>query len=287
MEIEQFLARLPDHRRSGAGWVTRCPGHDDRHASLSIGYGDRGGILIHCHAGCTTEAVVAAMSLTMSDLSPNWNGSGTGTRKDLRIVETYLYEDERGELLFQVCRLEPKSFRQRRPDGKGSWIWSLDGVRRVLYRLPELKGRPAIFIPEGEKDVDRLWKLSLPATCNSGGAGKWTDDLTAQLKAADVERVCILPDRDAPGEKHARQVAESCIEAGLQVRILRLDGLSDKEDVSDWLDAGHSKDELLRLVKEAPLANLKALNAEDAIKVCSETTEETKYSATEVGVQIL
>jgi putative DNA primase/helicase len=50
------------------------------------------------------------------------------------IVKTYDYCDENGELLYQVCRFEPKDFRPRRPDGK----FTLEGVRRVLYRLPEL-----------------------------------------------------------------------------------------------------------------------------------------------------
>ena len=55
-----------------------------------------------------------------------------------RIVATYDYHDQHGQLLFQVVRYDPKDFRQRRPDGNGGWIWKLDGVDRVLYRLPEL-----------------------------------------------------------------------------------------------------------------------------------------------------
>jgi len=55
-----------------------------------------------------------------------------------RIIATYDYKDESGKLLYQAVRYEPKDFRQRRPDGKGGWIWNLEGVRRVLYRLEEL-----------------------------------------------------------------------------------------------------------------------------------------------------
>jgi hypothetical protein len=55
-----------------------------------------------------------------------------------RIVATYDYHDEAGALLFQTVRFEPKDFRQRRPDATGDWAWNLDGVRRVLYRTPEL-----------------------------------------------------------------------------------------------------------------------------------------------------
>lgn len=45
-----------------------------------------------------------------------------------RIVATYDYTDAHGELLFQVVRYHPKDFRQRRPDGKGGWVWKLTVV---------------------------------------------------------------------------------------------------------------------------------------------------------------
>ena len=51
----------------------------------------------------------------------------------------------------------------------------MKGVRRVLYRLPELLARPdePVYVVEGEKDADRLASMGLLATTNSGGAGKW------------------------------------------------------------------------------------------------------------------
>jgi hypothetical protein len=60
-----------------------------------------------------------------------------------QIVKTYDYCDADGTLLYQVCRLEPKDFRQRRPDGNGGWKWGLEeNQRRVLYRLPEFASYP-------------------------------------------------------------------------------------------------------------------------------------------------
>src|SRR5512143_3457336 len=67
-----------------------------------------------------------------------------------RIAAIYEYRDEHGNLLFQTLRFEPKDFRQRRPDGNGGWIWNLDGVRLVPYRLPEWKDKPYVYIVEGE-----------------------------------------------------------------------------------------------------------------------------------------
>ncbi len=119
------------------------------------------------------------------------------------------YRDEAGNVLFQALRYAPKSFKQRRPDGHGGWIWDLKGVRRVLYRLPELlaadPGQP-VFIVEGEKKVDALRALGLIATCNAGGAGKWRLEYAAFLKG---RHVVILPDNDEIGHKHAEAVAAS------------------------------------------------------------------------------
>jgi hypothetical protein len=76
------------------------------------------------------------------------------------IVKTHDYKDENGVLLYQVCRYEPKAFRQRRPDGNGGWVWAA-GDRRVLYRLPDLLRYPdaTVFFTEGEKDADRIAEL--------------------------------------------------------------------------------------------------------------------------------
>src|SRR5262245_1710853 len=140
------------------------------------------------------------------------------------LVASYRYTDESGALLYEVCRYSPKAFRQRRPDGLGGWHWSLNGTRRVLYRLHEIKA-PSITICEGEKDVDALRAISLPSTTNSGGAGKWLPAYTDQLTAAKIERAVLLPDHDEPGRQHMQTVATSLHAAGIAVRIVELPGL--------------------------------------------------------------
>jgi hypothetical protein len=105
---------------------------------------------------------------------------GSNGKAQQRVIATYDYTDESGALLYQVLGFEPKDFRQRRPDGVGGWLWKLDGVRRIPYRLPELiealaNERP-VFVVEGEKDVEALAAISVPATCNPHGTGKWRDE---------------------------------------------------------------------------------------------------------------
>jgi hypothetical protein len=263
--IARFLAALPHPaQQNGRGWQGRCPGHEDDRASLSIGTGDDGRVLLKCHAGCAAAAIVSAVGLEMRDLFSAQESHAPDAVFD--------YRDESGGLLFQVCRFPGKQFRQRRPDGGGGWLWSLGDVRRVLYRLPDLKGHPAVFICEGEKDTDRLAALGLPATTNPHGAGKWRPDFAAQLAAAGVQRVAILPDHDPPGEAHARAVARSCHEAGLAVKIVALPGLPPKGDVSDFL-ANHDKAAFLAIVKDAlpydPLQSVTAPIAGTAFSLTS------------------
>jgi hypothetical protein len=47
-------------RRTGRGWIARCPAHKDRTPSLSLT--ERGGtLLVHCHSGCAQADVIAAL----------------------------------------------------------------------------------------------------------------------------------------------------------------------------------------------------------------------------------
>lgn len=146
----------------------------------------------------------------------------TGTSPRDRVVAEYPYRDETGRLLYVVERLEPKRFRQYRPDGAGRRIYHLADVPRVPYRLPDLLGAdPAepVLIPEGEKDVDTLYAHGFVATCNAGGAGKWRDEYSRWLRG---RHVVVLPDDDEPGRRHAEQVARSLRSTAASVKVVVL-----------------------------------------------------------------
>src|SRR5262249_5124541 len=123
LNYKEVVSRFQEARQCGNGYTARCPVHDDRHNSLSIGRGDNGGVVIYCHAGCKAPDVVAAVGMTMADLGPPDDGVlAAGKRRE---VASYDYRDEHGTLLYQVVRYEPKDFRQRRPDGNGDWTWKI------------------------------------------------------------------------------------------------------------------------------------------------------------------
>jgi hypothetical protein len=239
------LGRLDGVVRQAEGWRARCPAHADDHPSLSISRGADGQALLHCHAGCGTEAIVVALGLAMADLFPPKERAAD---RAPHVTATYDYRDEGGCLLYQVCRSVPKAFRVRRPAGDGRWIWDLKDVRRVPYRLPGLLATdPAepVLVVEGEKDADRLTALGFVATTNLGGASKWRREYGDVLRG---RRVVVLPDNDAPGHSHAASVVSSLRGIAAIVAVLELPGLPPKGDVSDWLDAAGSIDGLRDLV---------------------------------------
>jgi len=267
--LDRVLARLPNAKQVGGGWRDRCPAHRGGSTdSLSITRADDDRVLLHCHAGCPPEAVLAALGLTARDLFPPRAGEaictgrsqGTGGASR-RIVATYDYVGADGAVVYQTVRRDPKGFFQRRPDGRGGWVPDLRGVERVLYRLPDLLASPrAVWLPEGEKDADALAARGLVATTAAGGASApWLPQYTDALRG---RHVVLLADNDDPGRARARRVARALLGVAASVRVVDLPGLPPKGDVSDWLASGGTKEALVRLARGTP--PLTAADIEDA-----------------------
>lgn len=166
-----------------------------------------------------------------------------------QIVATYDYTDEVGNCLFQAVRFEPKDFRQRQPDKKGGWIWNLEGVRLVMYRLPHVLKAYSVLILEGEKDVETAYRLGLPdgwaATCNPMGAGKWKDEYSESLRG---KRVVICPDTDEAGERHLQVVAKAL--QGIALEVLTR-SLPYGKDLSEWSEVGGTQEDFRKLLEAA------------------------------------
>lgn len=69
MIADALLSRLNKVKGRPGAWTACCPAHDDRSPSLSIREEDDR-VLVHCHAGCSVEAVLGAVGLDMTDLFP-------------------------------------------------------------------------------------------------------------------------------------------------------------------------------------------------------------------------
>jgi hypothetical protein len=180
------------------------------------------------------------------------NGHHRSNGHHSRIVETYDYHDEQGATLFRVLRYVPKGFKQQRPDGKGGWSWKLGNVRRVIYRLPEIRQAiqegKTICLAEGEKDVKALVVHGYAATCNSQGAGKWTDQHSQQIK--DAKDVVLFGDNDDVGRDHISKQIASLKTVGITPRIAKMDGLPVGGDVGYWLKT-HTAEDLAQIIAQA------------------------------------
>jgi len=150
-----------------------------------------------------------------------------------RVIESvYSYTDALGREVFQVVRYKPKDFRQRRQDGRGSWIWNMEGVERVLYRLPQVIKASSVIVCEGEKDADNLNRIGFVATTNVGGAKKWLDGYSEALQGKDI---VIIGDNDKAGKEHVDTVFDSLAGKVKSTRILDLP--KEFKDVSDFIDS--------------------------------------------------
>lgn len=247
----------------------RCSAHDDRNASLSIRL-DADKVLLHCHAGCTVEDILASLELAPADLfneplrredrrdRPADDTWMPCTKDEHRRVAEYRYTDEQGNLIHGVVRCDRKQFWQWRPDAtaKSGRRWKLNDeqgkrlVRAVPFRLPQVLKAIAedrvIWLCEGEKDCLALVGRGLEATCNAGGAGKWTLEHAQFFKGADIS---IVADRDEAGEKHAKAVVETLRGIARSVYVYQA---AEGKDAADHLEAGYSDTQFIQVWAPIP-----------------------------------
>lgn len=243
-------------KKSGDGWSARCPGHPDKRNSFNLGQGREGRALIFCHAGCSIDVMLFALGLEESAMFEPKAPTHTDNGGEKRIEKTYPFESVAGELIYEVVRFHGKEFRQRRPDGHGGWIWNLKGVDRMLYRLPLVKKAIeagwVVVVVEGEADADSVNRLAKEGkegyigTCNSGGAGKWTDQMSRELEGA---RVIVSIDKDEPGLKHGQKVVAGVEPYAKSVRMVQP---AQGKDISDHIEAGLAIEQLQPVEPEAP-----------------------------------
>ncbi len=270
--IEEIAALFTDCRRDGAGFKVVCPCHDDQKPSLVINVGDNGGIVMFCPVcQAKAEQVIASgkIQLTMADLMPSnghsnghaHNGNGHAKANDRlywdswserkfgKLVAAYDYTDADGKLIKQVCRTDQKQFPQRHRDASGKWKWGVKGLPVVVYHLDKLakanRATTTLFIPEGEKDCHTLEAWGLLATCNDGGAEKFT---RAHAEHCRGFRCVLLQDNDDKGRSHVAIAQRHLQAVGNKVHRLLLPDLPPKGDVSDWKEAGGTKEEFLELL---------------------------------------
>lgn len=257
------------------GWTTACPAHEDRKPSLSVSEGDDGRALVCCHSGCTSDAIVAALGLTMRDLMPS-NGDGRGVARrpqaatkppqamakpdNGRSGETFptaaaavealerqhgprsamwTYHDGDGEPVGVILRWNlADGTKDIRPVSRNGCGWLIGGLPepRPLYQLPALAEAGRVFVAEGEKAANAARSVGLLATTSPHGAKSANKADWTPLAGRDV---VLLPDNDEAGRRYASDVAGLLAKTNppATVRAVELPGLPDGGDFVEFLAA--------------------------------------------------
>jgi hypothetical protein len=260
--VDLVLERLENVKRSGAGFVARCPAHEDRTASLTIHEGDDGRVLIHCHAGCGAGEIVAAIGLQLRDLFADTDRGGVGASIPPR---------RRATAQHPGCTLAQYVEAKRLPEDflKGMGVAQMSYLGTPAVRLPYLgtdgstlavrirvslggddkfrwpKGTKArgklyglsrlslarelgyVLIAEGESDVQTALFHGFP-TLGLPGAGMW-DEARNSEQLDGLSAIYVLIEPDSGGEKVLEWLADSAIRE--RSRLVRLGDVKDLSEL--------------------------------------------------------
>ena len=242
-------------------WEAYCPIHEStgfhKTPSLHISRGNTQPVLLNCITQhCDVKEILAAKGLSFADISD--------VRDGYRLVDEYLYTDERGLPVYKVGREEKPAAKNRFPQSRwqdGEWKSGNSGSAILLFRLPRVKQAIAagetIYVCEGEKDAKTLEALGLVGTTHSGGklAGETSEYDKRKLHAYDALRgaasVVVLPDidPDGGGQKSGKVIANHLSAFIPCVKLVMLPSPGgQKVDITNWIETGHAKADLDALV---------------------------------------
>jgi hypothetical protein len=187
----------------------------------------------------------------------DWNGYAHGERRaggDL--IDEYVYQNADGQPHLRVQRMRFAGVdRDQFPQSHwedGGWVPGKPQGPPVPYRLPELLAAPPgaqVWLCEGEKDTETLVALGEVATTAPGGAGKWRPELNEWFRE---RRVVVLPDNDKPGRAHTKKIARNLGGLTVELKVLELPGLDEGGDVTEWMEAGGTLEQLKALAAAVP-----------------------------------
>lgn len=255
---ESNLQHFKISKRYGSRAQCTCPAHNDKQASLTVSMGKKC-TLFYCHAGCTLDAILPAAGLEKKDTyyeqsiqTVNWR-KYVEKREQRKIEAVYNYVSFNGQYAFTKLRLAGKKILYGRLENE-RFIYglprdtprkSLKAVYGDLKRLREaIQADEAIFIPEGEKDVDTLTRKGYIAF-TYGGVNDWQAEFSELVKGADV---IILADNDEPGRAVANTILNDIQPVTKSAKIVVPMPDIPKADISDYFQAGHTEQEFEQLI---------------------------------------
>lgn len=249
-----YRTHLESVRYTPSGLQAICPFHADSKPSLFVKL-DNG--CWYCH-GCAEGGTVLKFEYKRNPQQSAESAllrieqilglTGLVATEGQEPEAIYQYRDSSERVTYEVLRLPDKKFLQRQwKDDR--WVYNAKGQPRLLYCLPEVLKASHVIVCEGEKDADHLnsidWLslagLSVTATTNPNGAGKWRKQYSDYLIGKSV---VILPDMDEAGLSHAHTIQKSLNGQG---RIVLLP--EELSDVTEFLEERTEK-QLVDLIGE-------------------------------------
>ena len=272
-EVVADVARRFNARRSGKGYIAKCPAHDDRKPSLSIDEGVDGRALVICRAGCALDVVLSAAGLTINDLfpAPTRQPSKNGARFDWEACMDAFTDDElerfadwrgySGQFCSSLRNRKLIGLYKGRPatpvhdeagaiigaqvlGNDGNWFYEPRGMKvRALVIGKPINGQP-IHVFESQWDAFAFMDVLEERTgiIITRGCGN------AKLAAALIPQgsTCYAwTQNDVHGEKWGRELIALSKSAVRTVRIPKK-----FKDLNEWTQAGASAMELRAAMME-------------------------------------
>jgi len=168
-----------------------------------------------------------------------------------RFTHRHTYQNEQGETVYFLYRYQDGRARFCRPRTNGTTKPGLDGMKRTLYKLPQVLTSAVVIITEGEKKADILAEhkildnegRSVAVTC-TGSWNTWRFEFVNYLKD---KRVIILPDSDSQGDKYREAIAASLSNVGIPFQTA--DFTEYGNDLRDYLRE-HTVEQLIGFIDE-------------------------------------
>ena len=285
-----ILSRLKGVKKVGENsYRAYSPLRDEKEPSLYITKKDNGYILMNDQGGGDTKATLTKIGLTMRILFPDGGSSGSepkGSDPERKVAAIYQYLDKNGELVAEKVRYTNKTFfwRSKKPDGS----YDYHKPENVpLYNGMVLEKAEAVFLVEGEKDVDTLTKHGLPAVSLPNGA-HWENEYAAYFSD---KVIIILPDNDGAGRGYAKAALKALKPTNYNTGIMQLNNwwpeIPEKGDVSDYIAAkGEEAVAKLKETLDVVTRNRKPAPAVKAVPVAQCSTATVTVAATSAPLML-
>ena len=292
--FEDNLQHFKISKRYGDKAQCICPAHNDKQASLTVTKGKKC-TLFHCHSGCSIDDVLSAAGLEKKDtfydnkpLKTSWRAY-VEAREKRKIEAIYNYFSFNGAYAFTKVRLDGKkllygvlknerfTYGLSRNTPRKSLKAVYGNIKAINKAIAEDK---PIFTPEGEKDVDTLTKQGYTAF-TYGGVNDWQADFAELVKDANV---VILADNDKPGITVANTILQDIQAVVKSAKIVIPMPDVPKADITDYFEAGHTKEEFEQMINNAVTEKSVVQEADKSlIEILTELNAVQNYETNDKG----